>query len=531
MRIITAFFICLGMHGVSPAQGSSHPTPPAGTNSVALDPTSNEYLFRFRDRVLYRYNATDHPSMTRSGATLHAIRAVPESGEMFRPSNAGGIVAEFGATTVNPWTAGVSFARLQTPFIVNDTVVSHWRMLQEDGGSLDYHLRLSIRGRTLTIVIGTDGGDGVATGFTLDRCEAAPGARVVRVPYLPLFNLLFSGSDGADGIYTSLFFDWESTNASSLTPFRPRDYQRSSTSVSFSQNALYLKKTDGTRNRLSEVVYLTFSPDLSDVLPNLAGSPAPLRDSIAVKTVISYNPPFTWLLRPFDPPTYNFIDSIHAIGLRDVALIIKNWQRGQFDHKYPSVLPPNSFDIDVCTGRPYGGGGGTEGILLLKQKVNAFGYEMALHENYVDYYADAGPGEYEFHPADVALLSDGSTVDGWLNCSKETSRVLKPSRVEAYAGYWSARINEQINPSWSYLDVHTALDPTKAVDFDATVDGAGKYAYTIQQYRAVASALRTAYGGPVQGEGHYQMLYAGYFDDFEGRLHTVGQCVGLARLV
>ena len=135
--------------------------------------------------------------------------------------------------------------------------------------SFIYNYTLKISGRTLIIKIdGTE--DKNCAGFDLDRCENAFNPIVLRVPYLTLFNLLYSNN-----LYTSMFFDWETTNASSLNPKTPDTYDiiingiTSSTSKRFTQVALYNPLSNGKRNQLSETIYLTTSLSIDKVLPNI----------------------------------------------------------------------------------------------------------------------------------------------------------------------------------------------------------------------------------------------------------------------
>ena len=72
-----------------------------------------------------------------------------------------------------------------------------------------------------------------------------------------------------------MFFDWETTNASSLNPKTPDTYDiiingiTSSTSKRFTQVALYNPLSNGKRNQLSETIYLTTSLSIDKVLPNI----------------------------------------------------------------------------------------------------------------------------------------------------------------------------------------------------------------------------------------------------------------------
>jgi len=227
-------------------------------------------------KLIYKYKIGDGGYFYNCGATLNAIQAEGNDGKWFIPSNAGGVCANFttqsGIVQKSPWDIGITYKRINLS-TSSDTVIARWRMINTDGpvnDSLDYIYKIKIIGRTLVIKVRVCDNSSKSASFNLDRCENALNARVVKVPYLTLFNLLFS-----NGGYTSLFFDWERTNASSLNPMDPESYNvvenkdTSLVSKRFSQIAVYNPKTDGQRNPLKETIYLTTSSVINEVLPNL----------------------------------------------------------------------------------------------------------------------------------------------------------------------------------------------------------------------------------------------------------------------
>jgi hypothetical protein len=537
------------------AQPSPIPTSSSGTNALVFNAGTNEYFFQFNSEVIYKYRITDGSNFYNSGATLNAVQAKGNDGYWFYPSNVGGICADFltqsGIVEKAPWDGGITYKRISLS-TSNDTVITQWRMISTDGtvkDSLDYFYKINISGRTLVIKVQACYNSTKATGFELDRCENATNARVIRVPYLTLFNLLYSNNG-----YTSLFFDWETTNASMLNPNTPGEYDVkldgvtiSTTSKRFSQVAKYNPKTNGQRNSLQETLYLTTATNINNVLPNLVINPIPpqYKTLAASKTILSYGPPYTWLNTPSlcsnytisSLPTeyqryavedakyyanYKLLNLLHRMDIHGLAVIIKNYQRLAFDNGYPKVLPANTFpDCENLLCPPKNGDNNVQLKVLRDTIVTKLNYLLALHENYIDAY-DSIKTSSGFSLKDCALGSNKVPRRNWRNACGDTSYVISPGRAAYYMTKYSAGINSAIHPTWSYLDVHSAINAPDVIDYDAGKTGAGLFRYVVQQYRLLPEILRRIYHGPVQGEGgcNHSFMYVGYFDDLEMRLHT-----------
>ena len=532
--IVIAGFV---FSGKTLGQSTPQPTPPYGSNSVEL--LGGEYGFKLGNTVLYWYSAAGGNDFLHTGGTLHAIRALTyDNRSDFLPSNAGGLEVEFpGGIRRCPSDSGVTFLRTLLDRS-GDTLRTRWRMSYSDS-YIEYQYRIHISGRTLVIRVETTGGSSgtpMATKFLLDRCDHADGPTIVKIPYLSLFNLVSCNQS-----YVSAFFDWEVTNCSKYWPSDFHSEIVSESSVRFAPMVWYEQKTDGVRNPVKETIYITVSPDLEGALPNLPGPPAPMKDTSANRIVLSFHCPFPWLMYPPGGLwAYKYLDRIKHLGVNNLAVIIKEWQAGQFDKQYPVVLPANNYETNVCTGASWGGHGGNHALVVLRKKlIDTLHYDFALHQNYVDYCPDAPRGvKFGYADSDVALSpysESGEPLLGIQTSCKGTigARILKPSKVRSYAEYWSGEIAKTIGPNWSYLDVSSGGNPSGIyhatygylskkgfVDYDARCDSAGMFLYTLHQYRGLAEVLRKEYGGPVQGEGSYQFLYAGYLDDFDGWAKT-----------
>ncbi len=544
--VIILFLLDLLLAKITYAQSTTMPTSPGGTNRVGFDSSSGEYFFMFNTDTLYWYKPANDTIWDGTGGTLSAIRAHTYDGKNeFRPSWTGGPRVEFSGGEKCPTDAGVTFSQLQPPlWYIDGTVITQWCMkFQSDSFSYQYELHIS--GRTLVIHVEALNGSSMATGFIFDRCENASNPRIVPVPYLTLFNLM-----RCDTSYTSLFFDWEVTNCSRYTPLTPEVLSGNpSTSARFGPVVAYAKKTDGVRNPLNETIYLTVSPDLDGALPNISGPDAPLKSRLQDEIIISYQPPYPWILRPWnnDNTLPCYLDSLANMGITNVALIMKDWWWSGYDGGNPNVRPANDFNMGIyaCSPKDNSGGGGDNTLKLVRDKAHQYGYLFALHQNYVDMYEkhrDSGIVDISVGPSYFSKLpypDNKSAQSTDPNCKMEIPYAVKPSRVQEVAGILSGAIYNSYYADWSYLDVGSSTNPSgplegdpnrSYVDFDASIgDGAGKFLHTLSNYRMVPWAVRNNTGSrPTQGEGGNHFLYAGYFDDFEARIYTANpNCHGI----
>ncbi len=510
-------------------QTSPIPDPVPGPVTVVFDTNRHAYLFHGVG-VDYTY------FLDRGGSLVSLTARVAGSGEEFIPSYYGGVTAELEGQIREPWSEdgqrNLAYTLVRASRI-QDTVVAIWSM-KYGRDATTFTFRLHVSNQTLVIDVEGDG-SGMLSGVGFNRASPSSGTKVIRIPSLTLLSVLYrSGSRR----FVSLFTDWERTEASSITPW----FDRGSTATGYySQRIGYGKLTNGRRNMLRERVYLSVAEDLLGVLPNVVGSPAPRRGELWNRIVLSYSRFFPWILRApaKEDPMPGYLDTLYLAGVRHLAIIVKDWSRGQFDHAYPCTWPPDDYRTSACWGAPVAGPGegGVEGLRKLRDSVRSKGYYFALHENYTDFHSSdcdlatqIGQGEYR------GFLPDGTPAKTFFyDCRDHPSQaeLLKPSRVEQVARWSMGRIIKGLGGTkavdWSYIDVATAVNPSgplawnpqcSYVDFDSRIMGAGKFAGTLRAYRNLATIVREMYAGPVLGEGTNHFLYAGYFDGFEGRLTT-----------
>ena len=108
---------------------------------------------------------------------------------------------------------------------------------------------------------------------------------------------------------------------------------------------------------------------------------------------------------------------------------------------------------------------------------------------------------------------------------------MKPTLAATYQGIFSPQIHTNFNTTACFLDVHSAVNPSDKVDYDAKTANAGTFSQVLSSYRALFGSLRAAHQGPVSGEGDNHMLDVGYIDDVEAQINSGGKYARHCRFV
>jgi hypothetical protein len=483
------------------------PTSPPGSNTITFDGVDYKlsYIGQNGSTLTFTYPKSNDGS-------LHNLKATINNDYTFYPSYYGGptmILAD--GSELYPFPSeGLTFNLMDIKQIpdTNGIRVS-WEMVKGEN-RISYNYDLIIYGRTLIIRAYSNSESRIGRFFT-DRCESVANPFTIGVPYLTMFNLLYSNhSNAKDKVFMSLFFDWTQTNSSEL---RSRDDPYNDSSKYFAPNAIYNPYYDGVnnnqRNELDETIYLTIAPEIENVFPNLP-NPVSIYKTQSIKSIIwDHNEgslgasEFHWA-----NVQYNRLkDSLSKYDLSKIWLICHAWQKNKYDCNLPDVTTTDQF-------HQYGSTNELENLI---SNVTNKGDLFSLHENYVDYWK----GTPYFNDADAAKDWKGKSVLTWYNKScpgNEQAYLLKPSVVNTYINLVTRSIKNNFTPNSSYLDVHSAMNPSDRIDYDGI--NMGMFRNTYNSYKNLGSKMREIYGGPVSGEGYQHMLYIGYFDDIEAQIHT-----------
>ena len=245
----------------------------------------------------------------------------------------------------------------------------------------------------------------------------------------------------------------------------------------------YTPLTNGQRNPLHDVFYLTVSRRYEETLSNVVHEPSPFLEDLASRVVLdAWGGPFAG--------DQAWLDKLAVYGV-DHLLIIKHvWQRDGYDRTYPNTMPASASQ------------GGDKALRSLSEAAQSIGHRFCVHENFYDYY----PNAEDFRPEHCALDPAGKPQRGW-DRGPVVASILKPSRLMEYARKFSPEVRRRYACDAAYHDIM----PTWRVDFDSRVPDAGRIRVTHEATRALCDYDRELFGGPVVFEAATAAM-AGVYD-------------------
>ncbi|HOX37229.1 MAG TPA: DUF5696 domain-containing protein [Candidatus Brocadiia bacterium] len=305
----------------------------------------------------------------------------------------------------------------------------------------------------------------------------SPIRRRVEIPYLSYAPISWLADSGA---YSSLILDWTKSNATSHSE----------------DTAIYAPKTDGSLNPLDQCAYLTFSPQLAEVLPNIPFQKSPFIEDLAGRIMFD-----VWGGRYAEDA--DWFEELASYGVRDAAIIKHVWQRSGYDNALPNHVPA---DPNLGT---------EDDMRRFVSTTVGLGYRTSLHENYVDFY----PNSDYWNEKDLALQPDGKWFAAWFNGAVQVqSYFMKTTECLKYAKLESPEVHRRYGTNASYLDVHPCVDPWFRVDADAAAPGAGMFITNLERYAELYEFERKTHDGPLFGEGHRHFFWAGLCDGVEAQI-------------
>ncbi|MBR4900251.1 MAG: hypothetical protein IKZ46_04860 [Victivallales bacterium] len=288
-----------------------------------------------------------------------------------------------------------------------------------------------------------------------------------------------------------------------LYSFRRIDWTKSDASTAF-KGSSYDAKNDGSRNPLHDFAYIAFSPDPSEVLPNIPWEPSKYRKLLGPKIMLDF----------WGSPTGSFADDganlrlLKDMGVDHAAIIYHSWQRFGYDVKLPDHIPANPNL------------GGDDAMIEFGKAANDCGYVWSLHENYIDLYPDAP----SFDEKSVVIANDGKWSKAWYNGgTKVQSYGLKCNHALKYAKMNAPEIHRRYKTTAAYLDVHTCVSPSHQLDHDATQPMAANARFKVLRDSELFDYMRKTHEGPLFGEGGGHIHWAGACDGTEAQVR--GGCL------
>ena len=425
---------------------------------VAADSEGYRFTYDAADaQVVYRWLPTT--------GTLDDLTVQVDGGRTLQPALGGGIL---GAKSQR-----ASGGRALQRKLAGEQATVVWEY--PDGQRATW--TLGIVGKALTIDAATDAA--WAEGYSLGQTGGAPLRRPLTVPYLAGHMAYLP----VERLFTNRYLDWTVSNSSRC----PQG------------DAVYEPKTDGQRNPLRESGFVTVSPCVNEVLPNLPGEPSPYLAKLGPLVMLD-----TW---GHHKGTYAG-DAEHLRDLKDngvdhLAIIHHVWQRYGYDVKLPDHLPADPRF------------GGDEGMRAYGRAANECGYLWSLHENYIDLYPDAP----SYNAADRVLRADGSPSPAWFNQGTGVQSFgLKCNRALRFAQQNAPEIHRRFATTAAYLDVHTCVPPWHQLDHEASQPFAAMARGKVKHDRELFQYMRDTHGGPLFGEGHWQYHWTGWVDGVEAQV-------------
>ena len=450
----------------------------------------------------FKYTGSDgnlEYAYTPKTGTLSDLTATID-GKSFFPAKNAGFRAKVGDVVFAPEDTDIT-ATLRAIVSNNNWLRTFWR-LEKNGRHLDYELSLSISGRTLTAEFTSD--SLAIRSLDAGFIEGVPSPRLFR-----LANLCNSRSDVnlmvCNDFFVSVLCDWTYSQATALIddrPYRleaygtPRDIEMQpayagilgENSARVTGGAIYMPKTDGTRNAPNEKLRITVGPSLESVMPRNPNPQSKYYDETAR---------LIYMTRSYcvgDPASVEneiaMVKLFHDYGARDLFLRY---------HTELSHVPAFNFirlsrTFDSC--QNFGGSSGLKHLVSSLRK----------------YVKRVGP--YENHLAVAGLSADFKFEELSLAPNKEMtwSLRLKPAAMHRAQADFSPYYSRYYGWNGVYYDQMSAIEPWALTDFDADAPGAGRFIEVLRNNCIVTSKLSEHYNGPVWSEGQANHFYAGYLD-------------------
>ncbi|MBE3583920.1 MAG: hypothetical protein IMX01_07405 [Limnochordaceae bacterium] len=472
----------------SPAWMPSDPgaTVPAAAADPVISQAGSEVVIATRsaEGITYRY--------TPKTGTLSDIQVEMADGRHFQPFVGGGITGQVGNRLITPQTPGVERRLLQMN-VEDNSVTTRWQWSWR-GDTFEFTLRLRPVHKSLVAEFyAPKGGRSLLFG----RVSGINGARMVEVPY---WSYIYGPSSGnpkllaANGLFLTSYLDWNVSNASRI--YAPRGTAVSKDGAAINGGAQYLPLLDGSYNPLFERVVLNISSHLDEVLPVIP-HPSSTRQELLRKNLQA-----TYMGLPSTPAAWTqAFDHLRALWDLGVSHLFvrhheESWRDGGESYTLRDTAAPAK-------------GGDSAVVAYVARVRNELGFDVGLYTNYVD----IAPVNGNFALDWVARTEGGELMRSW----PRTYR-LNSTAALAFESVYAPLIAKKFGTNGSYTDVHTALPPWEAVDYDPRAPGAGVFRTVYQDYGSLLLHDQQVYDGEVMSEGGVHWLYAGLVDSNYGQV-------------
>jgi hypothetical protein len=365
--------------------------------TTSLETAGKTFEFHYRGpdgHLVYRYRP--------ASGTLSDVTACWEGrGTPFQPLADGGIrlaVGDGGRAAAPEKFEPVECRRAE------DAVISTWHC-RHGGQTADVTYTLRLWQKSLVVDVRCLGGQ--VAEFSIGKAVGLAQPRLVTLPYLTSDEqrpaVLVAGP-AEQPLFTMALLDYYRSNASTLFALN----QVADDGVTCNGGSRYLPRTDGRRNDCFERLFLTISPRLEEVLPNIPNPRSPWMHVAGQRLWRAHGASN----RQSD---YDLWKKVARYGMTEVVIT---------DHETGWRDGGESFTFRT---RAAPGKGGDEGQAEYARKIRSLGFRYGIYNNYTDY---APVNEYwqedrvtRYPRRCLAAIDPAAGKNGFASVSPATARV------------------------------------------------------------------------------------------------------------
>ena len=421
---------------------------------------------------------------------------VTVNGKTFQPAVNGGILAKVNGVEFLPGSKDVE-AKLIKQNMENQRLSTVWQ-LSNKNATFQFEQNFWIKGKSLAVETRALSDGGYA--FDCGKTENTPDPRLIQLTYLNNrwnYPQILVTND----YFVSVFLDWFYSDASELleSPTRQSNvdgvqvYNKTSAKILGGSN--YKPLTNGKRNRIYEKMYITVSPELHDVMPQINHPKSRMLDVTGQLVCSTRAYPVQGNIKHVDEEVAMW-QKFHDYGVSDIFVRF---------HMGLQRTPVESNNISLHLGGGYQNGA-DEAVLRLGNGLKPLLKRIGLYNDNRVIHAFSGPMFFDYNV--LMRDSDNTFVGGW-------DGIFRPKSGAQLAIHKKhSTILRQKFPALNgqYLDELSNAPPWADVDYDANTPGAGKFATTLRDYSLVAWHQTENFDGPIWSEGCASYFWAGVLD-------------------
>lgn len=455
------------------------PTPPKEKYSNSLTHDGYQYIFCYDGEnglLQYLYSPAT--------GTLGDVSASFDCKMPFLPMAGGGIHARKNGILFTPDDPEITSTLLEEK-MDGDLLTTRWRW-EKKGVSIDFTYTFTIKGRTLVITADCYTPD--VEEFNCGCVKGLPDPRLFHLTYLN-YRWNYPRLLVNDDIFVSLFADWYSSNAYA---YAVTAKILGEDSASILKGTSYRPKIRGEKNLLHERLFLTVSPALEDVLPNIPNPRSEYFDEM--KTLICHTRMYPVTAPKHVPTELAYEELLVDYGVKDIFI------RTHYN-EFRTPSQNNSFTFSLHANLKIGDELCREFYEKLRKifpRVGPYQDHRVIHPLRAHYFN---------HDYLSQWYSDELFVDGW-DGAYQLNPVAQRMLFREFTPGFTARY------PWNacYLDEATNTPPWGMVDFNGYTPGAGTFRSTLLHIGNLLREVRNYYNGPVWSEGNSELFWAGCLD-------------------